>query len=172
MKTKLLLFAISLFLVACSNDDKSTQPEEQNSFKIKKYTSISLDSNGSPNGEMVEYFFDENGKKTKDHIINSFYDYFWKYTYNNSGQVTRKAHDHLNYPIDFVENYYYGENSKPWIVFRDWDNDGADMDSISFSYQSQQINVQWHTPGQDRTEFTYNNAEVLTTVKHIGDVEL
>lgn len=170
MKTRLFLFAASLLLFACSKDDKITQPEDQNIFKIKKYTSISLDANGSPNGEMLEYFFDENGKKTKDHIINSFYDYFWEYTYNDLGQVTRKAHNHLNYPIDFVENYYYGTNNKPWIVFRDWDNDGVDMDSISFSYQPQQINVQWFTPGQERTEFTYNNAEILTAVKHIGDM--
>src|SRR5690606_83755 len=106
----------------------------------------------------------------KDHIINSFYDYFWEYTYNDLGQVTRKAHNHLNYPIDFVENYYYGTNNKPWVVFRDWDNDGVGMDSISFSYQPQQINVQWFTPGQDRTEFNYNNTEILTSVKHIGDM--
>src|SRR5690606_5056204 len=169
MKAKLFLFVASLLLLACSNDD-NTQPEEQNSFKIQKYISISLDVNGSPNGEIVEYFFDENGKKTKDHIINSFYYYFWEYTYNESGQVTRKAHNHLNYPIDFVENYYYGSNSKPWVVFRDWDDDGVDMDSISFSYQPQQINVQWYTPGQQRTEFFYNNADVLIAKKHLWDL--
>ena len=171
MKTKLFLFVASFLLLACSNDDGNQPPEEQNTeLKIKKYTSISFDANGNPNGEILEYFFDENGKKTKDHIINSFYDYFWEYTYNDLGQVTKKAHNHSGYPIDFVENYYYGTNNKPWVVFRDWDNDGVNMDSINFSYQPQQINVQWFTPGQDRTEFTYNNVEVLTAVKHIGDV--
>lgn len=170
MKTRLFLFTVSFLLLACSNDDENPLPEEQNTeLKIKKYTSISIDANGSPNGEIVEYFFDENGKKTKDHIINSFSDYFWEYTYNDLGQVKRKAHNHLNYPIDFVENYYYGTNNKPWVVFRDWDNDGVNMDSISFSYQPQKINVQWHTPGQDRTEFSYNNEDVLTTIKHMGD---
>ena len=168
MKTKLFLIAASLLFLACSNDDDNRVDGPQE-LKIKKYTSLSLDANGNPNGEMVEYFFDENGKKTKDHIINSFYDYFWEYTYNDRGQVTKKAHNHLNYPVDFVENYYYGQNNKPWVVFRDWDNDGVNMDSISFSYQPLQINVQWHTPGQDRTEFYYNNADVLTAKKHFGD---
>jgi len=169
MKRILFLFTASLLFLACSNDDNngSENPQE---LKIKKYTSISFDANGTPNGEMIEYFFDENGKKTKDHIIDAFYDYSWEYTYNEVGQVTRKAHNHLNYPIDFVENYYYGENNKPWVAFRDWDNDGVDMDSISFSYEPQQINVQWFTPGQERTEFTYNNTEVLTSKKHFWDL--
>ncbi len=171
MRHILFLFAASLLILACSNDDENPMPEEQNTeLKIKKYTSIFVDANGTPNGEIIEYFFDEKGKKTKDHIINAFYDYFWEYTYNDLGQVTRKAHNHLSYPIDFVENYYYGTNNKPIVVFRDWDNDGVDMDSISFSYQPQQINVQWFTPGQDRTEFNYNNTEILTSVKHIGDM--
>jgi hypothetical protein len=157
-----------LFL-ACSKDDNngSENPQE---LKIKKYTSISFDANGSPNGEMIEYFFDENGKKTKDHIIDAFYDYFWEYAYNDLGQITRKAHNHLNYPVDFVENYYYDQNSRPWVVFRDWDADGIDMDSISFSYQPQQTNVQWFTPGQQRTEFYYNNADVLISKKHFWDL--
>ena len=169
MKRILFLFAASLLLLACSNDDNngSENPQE---LKIKKYISISLNPDGTPNGEMTEYFFDENGKKTKDHIVNSSYNYYWDYTYNDFGQVTRKAHNHLNYPIDFIENYYYGENNKPWVVFRDWDADGVDMDSISFSYQPQQVNVQWFTPGQERTEFYYNNAEVLAAVKHIADL--
>lgn len=171
MKTKLILFAASLILFACSNDDGSTTPEEQNTvLKIKRFTSVSLDSNGTPNGEMTEYFFDDNGKKTKDHIIYSSSEYFWEYSYNDRGQVTKKAHNHLNYPVDFVENYYYNENNKPWVVFRDWDADGVAMDSISFTYQPQQINVQWFTPGQERTEFYYNPSEVLTAVKHIGDL--
>jgi hypothetical protein len=157
-----------LFL-ACSKDDNngSENPQE---LKIKKYTSISFDANGTPNGEMIEYFFDENGKKTKDHIIDAFYDYFWEYAYNDLGQITRKAHNHLNYPVDFVENYYYDQNSRPWVVFRDWDADGIDMDSISFSYQPQQTNVQWFTPGQQRTEFYYNNADVLISKKHFWDL--
>src|SRR5690606_9153998 len=169
MKRSLFLFTASLLFLACSNDDNngSENPQE---LKIKKYTSISFDANGTPNGEMIEYFFDENGKKTKDHIIDAFYDYSWEYTYNEVGQVTRKAHNHLNYPIDFVENYYYGVNNKIWVVFRDWDNDGVYMDSISFSYEPQQINVQWFTPGQERTEFTYNNTEVLTSKKHFWDL--
>ena len=77
MKRILFLFTASLLFLACSNDDYngSENPQE---LKIKKYTSISFDANGTPNGEMVEYFFDENGKKTKDHIIDAFYDYFWE----------------------------------------------------------------------------------------------
>lgn len=169
MKRIFFLFTASLLFLACSNDDNngSENPQE---LKIKKYTSISFDANGTPNGEMIEYFFDENGKKTKDHIIDAFYDYFWEYAYNDFGQITRKAHNHLNYPVDFVENYYYDQNSRPWVVFRDWDADGIDMDSISFSYQPQQINVQWFTPTQERTEFYYNTTDVLTAVKHIGDL--
>lgn len=169
MKRILFLFTASLLFLACSNDDNNSSENPQE-LKIKKYTRISFDANGTPNGEMIEYFFDENGKKTKDHIIDAFYDYFWEYTYNDLGQVTRKAHNHLNYPVDFVENYYYGENNKPWVVFRDWDADGVDMDSISFSYQPQQINVQWFTPGQQRTEFYYNNADVLISKKHFWDL--
>ena len=169
MKRILFLFTVSLLFLACSNDDNngSENPQE---LKIKKYTSISFDANGTPNGEMIEYFFDENGKKTKDHIIDAFYDYFWEYAYNDLGQITRKAHNHLNYPVDFVENYYYDQNSRPWVVFRDWDADGIDMDSISFSYQPQQTNVQWFTPGQQRTEFYYNNADVLISKKHFWDL--
>ncbi len=170
MKTKLILFAAaSIFLIGCSNDD-NTEPDSPRELKIKRYTSLSLDANGNPNGEMLEYYFDENGKKTKDHFINSSAAYFWEYTYNELGQVTEKAHNHVNLPVDFVENYYYNQNNKPWVVFRDWDADGVDMDSISFSYQPQQINVQWFTPGQERTEFYYNTSEVLTAVKHIGDM--
>lgn len=170
MKTKLILFAAaSVFLIACSNDD-NTEPDSPRELKIKRYTSLSLDANGNPNGEMLEYYFDENGKKTKDHFINSSAAYFWEYTYNELGQVTEKVHNHVNLPVDFVENYYYNQNNKPWVVFRDWDADGVDMDSISFSYQPQQINVQWFTPGQERTEFYYTTSEVLTAVKHIGDM--
>jgi hypothetical protein len=169
MKRIFFLFTASLLFLACSNDDNngSENPQE---LKIKKYTSISFDANGTPNGEMIEYFFDENGKKTKDHIIDAFYDYFWEYAYNDLGQITRKAHNHLNYPVDFVENYYYDQNDKPWVIFRDWDADGIDMDSISFSYQPQQTNVQWFTPGQQRTEFYYNNADVLISKKHFWDL--
>ena len=169
MKRILFIFTVSLLFLACSKDDNngSENPQE---LKIKKYTSISFDANGTPNGEMIEYFFDENGKKTKDHIIDAFYDYFWEYAYNDLGQITRKAHNHLNYPVDFVENYYYDQNSRPWVVFRDWDADGIDMDSISFSYQPQQTNVQWFTPGQQRTEFYYNNADVLISKKHFWDL--
>ncbi len=169
MKRIFFLFTASLLFLACSKDDNngSENPQE---LKIKKYTSISFDANGTPNGEMIEYFFDENGKKTKDHIIDAFYDYFWEYAYNDLGQITRKAHNHLNYPVDFVENYYYDQNSRPWVVFRDWDADGIDMDSISFSYQPQQTNVQWFTPGQQRTEFYYNNADVLISKKHFWDL--
>ncbi|WP_410006233.1 hypothetical protein [Aequorivita nionensis] len=169
MKRIFFLFTASLLFLACSKDDNngSENPQE---LKIKKFTSISVDANGTPNGEMIEYFFDENGKKTKDHIIDAFYDYFWEYAYNDLGQVTRKAHNHLNYPVDFVENYYYDQNDKPWVIFRDWDADGIDMDSISFSYQPQQTNVQWFTPGQQRTEFYYNNADVLISKKHFWDL--
>jgi hypothetical protein len=169
MKRIFFLFTASLLFLACSKDDNngSENPQE---LKIKKYTSISFDANGTPNGEMIEYFFDENGKKTKDHIIDAFYDYFWEYAYNDLGQITRKAHNHLNYPVDFVENYYYDQNDKPWVIFRDWDADGIDMDSISFSYQPQQTNVQWFTPGQQRTEFYYNNADVLISKKHFWDL--
>lgn len=53
---------------------------------------------------------------------------------------------------------------------RDRDNDGVDVDSISFTYQTNQINTQWHTPRQDRTEFYYNNLGVLTGIKHKGDL--
>lgn len=169
MKRILFIFTVSLLFLACSKDDNngSENPQE---LKIKKYTSIFFDANGTPNGEMIEYFFDENGKKTKDHIIDAFYDYSWEYTYNEVGQVTRKAHNHLNYPVDFVENYYYDQNDKPWVIFRDWDADGVDVDSISFTYQPQQINVQWFTPGQQRTEFYYNNADVLISKKHFWDL--
>lgn len=170
MKRILFLFTASLLLLGCSNDDDS-QPIEQNAeLKIKKFTETHFDTNGEPNGQMTEYFFNENGKKTKDHIVDAFNDYVWEYAYNDLGQVTKKSHNYLNYPIDFAEKYYYNSDNKPFVILRDRDNDGVDVDSISFTYQPQQINVQWFTPGQERTEFYYNNIGVLTTVKHHADL--
>ena len=168
MRRILILFTASLLLLACSNDDDNVAETPQ-ALKIKKYTSISFDENGNPNGERVEYFFDENGKKTKDHIVDLSGDYVWEYTYNTMGQVTKKTHNHTNYAIDFVENYIYSDN-KLFVIFRDRDNDGIEVDSISFTYQPNQINSQWFTPSQDRTEFYYNNAGVLDSVKHKGDL--
>ncbi len=169
MKNILFVFTASLLLLACSNDD-NVGPETPQELKIKKYTSISFDANGTPNGEMRDYYFDENGKKTKDYIKDGAGDYVWEYTYNNLGQVTKKTHNHLNYPIDFVEDYIYNSDNKLYVIFRDRDNDGVDVDSISFTYQTKQINAQWFTPGMERTEFYYNNTGVLTAVKHKGDL--
>ena len=169
MRRTLFLFSASLLALACSNDD-SHQPEEQNTvFKIKKYTSISFDENETPNGQRIEYFFDENGKKTKDHIIDAFYEYIWEYTYHSFGQVTKKSRNHVNYPVDIVEEYIYNSENKLQKLYIDSNNDGVVEDSLIFTYQPNKIIAQWHTPGQERKEFSYTN-DVLTSVKHFEDL--
>src|SRR5690554_5373846 len=108
MKNLLFLFIATLLFLSCSSNDENSPPEEQNTeLKIKKFTGISFDANGNPDGHLIEYYFDENGKKTKDHIIDVFGDYDWNYTYNNLGQVMNKSRTYLNYPTDIVEEYVY-----------------------------------------------------------------
>jgi len=171
MKHFIFLITASLLLLACSSDDENPEPEEQNvALKIKKYTSISFDENGSPNGHMVEYFFNENGKKTKDHIIDVFGDYTWEYAYNESGQVTKKSRKYLNYPIDIVENYMYNSENKLQKIFIDNDNNGVVEDSLKFTYQENQTIAQWHSTGQERKEFYYNNDGTLNSTKQIADL--
>ncbi len=170
MKRILFLFIASLFLLACSNDD-TTAPEEQNTdLKIKKYTSISFDENGDTNGQMIEYFFDENGKKTKDHIVDAFIDYVWQYNYNDLGQVTKKSRNHVNYPVDIVEEYFYDSENKLEKLYVDSNNDGVVEDSLILSYQPNKIIARWHTPGHESKELSYNNEDVLTSVKHLEDL--
>jgi len=171
MKHFIFLFTVSLLLLGCSNDDENPQSDEQNAtLKIKKYTSISFDENGTPNGHMIEYYFDESGKKTKDHIIDDFGDKTWEYTYNSMGQVTKKSRKYLDYPIDIVESYIYNSENKLQKLYIDSDNNGVVEDSLIFTYQKNQINAQWHTPGQERKEFNYNNDGVLTSIKHLYDL--
>jgi len=169
MKRIFFLLTSSLLLLACSNDDNngSENPQE---LKIKKYSSISFDANGSPNGKMTEYFFDENGKKTKDHIIDVFGDYDWNYTYNALGQVTKKSRNHLNYPIDIVEKYIYNEENKLSYLFMDQENNGIYEDSLRFTYQTNQIIAQWYSPGDVRKEFYYDTSGNLNATKFIGDL--
>ncbi|RFN59674.1 hypothetical protein DZ858_06360 [Marixanthomonas ophiurae] len=157
--------------MACSSDDENPEPEEQNvEFKIKKYTEIIFDGNGTPNGNMIEYFFDENGKKTKDHIIDVFGDKTWEYTYNDLGEVTKKSRKYLNQPIDIVESYFYNSENKLQKIYIDENNDGVVEDSIKFTYQTNQITAQWYTPGQEKKEFHFNNNRVLTSTKYIADL--
>lgn len=168
MKRILFLFTASSLFLACSNDDDGGSEAAQE-LKIKKYTSISFDANGSLNGEMIEYLFDENGKKTKGHIIDVFGNYEWDYTYNTLGQVTKKSRNHLNYPIDIVEKYIYNENKLSYL-FMDQDNNGVYEDSLRFTHQTNQIIAQWHSPGDVRKEFYYDTFGNLNATKYIGDL--
>lgn len=171
MKHFIFLITASLLLLACSCDDKNPESEEQNAaLTIKKYTSISHDENGTPNGYMIEYFFDENGKKTKDHIIDVFGDYTWEYNYNSDGQVTKKSRKYVNYPVDIVESYEYDSENKLQKIYIDEDNDGVAEDSLNFTYKKNQIIAQWSSPGQEQKEFYYNNDGVLTSAKHEYDL--
>ena len=169
MKRILFLFTASLLFLACSNDDNNG-PDYQQELKIKKYTSLILDANGNPKGQKVEYFFDENGKKLKDHIIDDFYDYIWEYTYNDLGQVTKKSHNHVNLPVDIVEEYIYNSENKLKMLNIDSDNDGVVNDSLIFTYHNYKTIAQWSTPGSESREFYYNNDWALISKKHFNDL--
>lgn len=140
----------------------------QQELKIKKYTSQMLDANGNPNGQKIEYLFDENGKKTKDHIIDDFYNYFWEYTYNGLGQVTKKSRYHLNSPIDIVEEYFYDSENK--LKMLTIDNDGVVNDSLIFSYENYKTSILWSTPGAEKVEYYYTNSWELLSKKHYNDL--
>lgn len=171
MKNLIFLFIATLLFLSCSSNDENSPPEEQNTeLKIKKFTGISFDANGNPDGHLIEYYFDENGKKTKDHIIDVFGDYDWNYTYNNLGQVMNKSRTYLNYPTDIVEEYVYSTENRLSYLFLDQDNNGVAEDSLRFTYETNQINAQWYSPGNDKKEFYYDAAGFLNATKYIGDL--
>ncbi|SRX75509.1 hypothetical protein [Aequorivita antarctica] len=168
MKRIFFLFTASLFFLACSNDDNGSGALQE--LKIKKYTSISFDANGNQDGHLIEYYFDENGKKTKDHIIDIFGDYEWNSSYNTLGQVAKKSRKYLNYPVDIVEKYIYNEENKLSYLFMDQDSNGVYEDSLRFTHQTNQIIAQWYSPGDVKKEFYYDAAGNLNAINYIGDL--
>ncbi len=63
MKRILFLFTVSLFFLACSNDDSNSQPEEQTDFKIKKLSKTFYLEDGT--SYRLDYLYDLSGKRTK-----------------------------------------------------------------------------------------------------------
>ncbi len=132
MKTKLFLFTASLLLLACSNDDENPLTEEQNTeLKIKKFTSIEVDSNGNPTGDRTEYSFNEDGTLAQKKIDEAISDYteIIYYSYNQLGQLTESNRTFVgdNYNrklayfydtannLDYITESYVGSN--PVIYF-------------------------------------------------------
>lgn len=99
MKRILFLFTVSLFFLACSNDDSNSQPEEQTDFKIKKLSKTFYLEDGT--SYRLDYIYDLSGKRTKwiqDYAdINTlFHD---DYLYNELGQILESK------TTNIIENY-------------------------------------------------------------------
>jgi len=115
MITKLFLFTASLLLLACSNDDKNIQPEEQNiELKIKSYVERGVDENGNLNGDDKEWFFDESGKIEQRRIAEIFYSdvRIIDYAYNNLDQIIEHKTTFLNSSGFATLKYYYDSEKK------------------------------------------------------------
>ena len=168
MKTKLFLFAVSFLVLACSNDDDNRVDEPQE-LKIKKFTTLRIDSNGNPSGDKSEYSFNEDGtlaqKKTDEAL--SGYTEIINYSYNQVGQLTESNrafvgvnyNRNLSYFYDTANNLDYitesNEGSSPEIYFE-------------LTHAPNKISIEHQSPGA--YDYLIYNNNILTSIDRLYDL--
>lgn len=169
MKSILFLFTASLLLMACSTDDNNG-PVETQELKIKKYKNVFLDRDGNPNGQIVEYSFDENGKRTSEHKITDFSDFIWTYNYNDLGQVIKKTISYTGSSERGAEEYFYNSEKKLDKIYIDYDGDAVVEDSLKLTHQANKITIQHYDVGYSKKIFNFNSQGILLSTNSIGDM--
>jgi hypothetical protein len=169
MKRILFLFTATLILLACSNDDNS-QPEEQNTeLKIKKFTSLGVDANGTPNGNSLEYFFNEDGtlsQKNEDEA-NSNYTRIINYYYNPLGQLTKSIMTFSGVNTNRTLAYFYDSSDK--LDYITESVDGADPNLyFELTHQPNKITIEYASPGF-YTTLNFNNS-TITSIDNLFDL--
>lgn len=141
MKTRLFLFAASLLLFACSNNDNG--PEGPQELKIKKFTQ-NFYFDQSTDNYTLERLFDETGQTVRENVTNhpdlSFY---WLYTYNNLGIISEK-------------NHYYGDDTPNGQDIFAYDSNNS-IDALTFKNGlGDVISIRDYTTEPDRITFQHS----------------
>src|SRR5690606_38326322 len=168
MKTTFFLFAASFLLLACSNDDKSTQPEEQNTeLKIKKLSKTFYVEDGT--SYRLDYLYDESGKRTK--WIQDFYDentlFHDDYLYNADGNILESKTTNVteNRVIRIISYDYDSANRISTVTY----NSPSGLTNNSYlTYENNNVFIEDDFGGTKKLVFS-NEGKLIETISDSSD---
>lgn len=168
MKTKLFLFTASLLLLACSNDDDGGTEAPQE-LKIKTFTTIGVDANGTPTGDNTEYSFNENGTLSQKKTDEAASDYtrVINYTYNQLGQLTESNMTFIGVNTNRRLGYNYDSVNKLDYITESYDGAIPEI-YFDLTHEPNKISVEHRSPGfYDYLNYSNN---ILTSIDRLVDL--
>ena len=147
MKRILFLFTASLLLLACSNNDDNG-PNGPQELKIKTFTTIGVDVNGVPTGDITEYSFNENGTLSQKKTDEAASDYrrVINYTYNQLGQLTESNMTFIGVNTNRRLGYNYDSANKLDYITESYDGEIPEI-YFELTHGPNKISVEHRSPG-------------------------
>ncbi len=170
MKTTLFVFAASLLLLACSNDNENHQPEEQNTeLIIRKFTTVRIDSIDNPSGDRTEYSFNEDGILAQKKIDEASSDYteIIYYSYNQLGQLTESNRTFVGVNYNRNLAYFYDTANNLDYITESYDG-ATPVIYFELTHQPNKISIEYRSPGF--YDYLYYSNNILTSIDRLGDL--
>ncbi len=175
MKTTLFVFAASVLLFACSNNDNG--PDGPQELKIKKF-SQNFYFNQSTDNYTVERIFDESGQTTRESTIRPDMSFYWLYTYGPSGIISEKNHFYGDGTKNLQDIFAYDSNNNidnisykngvgEDISFRDYTRE---IDKITFQHSSIYGEIYYNAEGKIIKNYINGDTSSSTqTIEYTAD---